>query len=162
MFTRPKPGGTFGTVIFVFLLRKFCRKTSHAHREWIYPLTLHEVTFPLKKRDTAVTGICGILRNVTELTRANFPAPTIIEEYPSAAMKSVLKQARMAAAADIVVLLLRESGSGKNYLARWIHEHSGRSRGPFLFSIARRLPTEIAESELFGHEIGAFSGASYV
>jgi transcriptional regulator with PAS, ATPase and Fis domain len=58
------------------------------------------------------------------------------------------------------VLLMGESGSGKDYLARHIHDHSKRSAGPFYSINCAALPPELAESELFGHEQGAFTGAN--
>jgi transcriptional regulator with PAS, ATPase and Fis domain len=55
--------------------------------------------------------------------------------------------------------LLGESGSGKDHLAGWIHEHSKRSGSPFLTINCAAVPPDLAESELFGHEAGAFTGA---
>jgi DNA-binding NtrC family response regulator len=80
-------------------------------------------------------------------------------DYPSDAMKSTLSKARYAAATDSIILLLGESGSGKDYLARWIHDHSKRAKGPFFAINCAAVAHELAESELFGHEAGAFTGA---
>jgi DNA-binding NtrC family response regulator len=79
--------------------------------------------------------------------------------YPSEAMRSTLTKARFAAATDSVILLLGESGSGKDFLARYIHSHSKRDKGPFFSINCAALAHELAESELFGHEPGAFTGA---
>jgi DNA-binding NtrC family response regulator len=57
------------------------------------------------------------------------------------------------------VLLLGESGTGKDYLARWIHDHSDRCHSPYFSLNCAALSRELAESELFGHESGAFTGA---
>jgi two-component system response regulator AtoC len=57
------------------------------------------------------------------------------------------------------VLLLGESGSGKDYMASYIHANSPRANGPFFAINCASLPPELAESELFGHEPGAFTGA---
>ncbi len=65
----------------------------------------------------------------------------------------------MAAASDATILLLGESGSGKDYMGRWIHEHSPRAGGPYFVLNCAALSHEPAESELFGHEAGAFTGA---
>jgi DNA-binding NtrC family response regulator len=81
-------------------------------------------------------------------------------EYPSAAMRACLAKARNAAASDSIVLLLGESGSGKDFLARYIHDHSTRSRDPFFTVNCAAVTPELAESELFGHEPGAFTGST--
>jgi DNA-binding NtrC family response regulator len=75
-------------------------------------------------------------------------------------MQKTLEVARLAAATDSLVLLTGESGTGKDYLARYIHDHSERAGGPFFSLNCAGVPLELAESELFGHEPGAFTGAS--
>ena len=77
----------------------------------------------------------------------------------SPAMKQVLEQVRAVAARDTTALLLGESGTGKELLARAIHELSPRRAGPFVPVNCMALVAEIAASELFGHEKGAFTGA---
>ncbi|HMK37618.1 MAG TPA: sigma 54-interacting transcriptional regulator [Desulfomonilaceae bacterium] len=122
-------------------------------------LTFHDIRIPLRNSREEIIGICGISRNITERRKAD-PASRIIPvDYPSQAMKSALSKARYAAAADSIILLLGESGSGKDYLARWMHDHSRRAKGPFFAINCAAVPHELAESELFGHEAGAFTGA---
>ena len=58
-----------------------------------------------------------------------------------------------------VILLLGESGAGKDYLAKYIHERSNYSSGSYFSINCAAVPLELAESELFGHEAGAFTGA---
>src|SRR5208283_5369609 len=82
------------------------------------------------------------------------------EHYPSAAMQKALREALYASATESIVLLQGESGSGKDYLARWIHDQSRRSSGPYFAVNCAAVSKELAESELFGHEAGAFTGAS--
>ena len=77
----------------------------------------------------------------------------------SPAMERVLERARMAAATDASVLLLGETGTGKEMLARAIHAASPRARMPFVAVNSGALPRELVESELFGVRKGAFTGA---
>ena len=78
----------------------------------------------------------------------------------SAAMKAVLAAARQVAPSDASVLLLGESGTGKSQLARWIHYQGRRASGPFVEVHCAALPETLLEAELFGHEKGAFTGAT--
>jgi DNA-binding NtrC family response regulator len=75
-------------------------------------------------------------------------------------MQRVLETARQIAATDTSVVIHGESGTGKELLARFIHQHSQRSDGPFVAFNCGALHEEIAASELFGHEKGAFTGAN--
>lgn len=78
----------------------------------------------------------------------------------SPAMAGAMEAARTAASEDkTIILLLGETGVGKSHLARFIHEHSPRRAGPFLEVGCAGLDPLTAESELFGHERGAFVGA---
>jgi Nif-specific regulatory protein len=77
----------------------------------------------------------------------------------SAAMQGVYERVRLAAQADATVLLRGETGTGKTLLARAVHVSSSRQRGPFVTVDCTTLPAQLAESELFGHERGAFTGA---
>jgi len=74
-------------------------------------------------------------------------------------MKAPVDLARKAAASDATVLLLGESGSGKEVISRAIHQWSPRNSGPFVAVNAVALSESLLESELFGHEKGAFTGA---
>ncbi|AKV01290.1 Response regulator of zinc sigma-54-dependent two-component system [Labilithrix luteola] len=75
------------------------------------------------------------------------------------AFRHVIEVASQAAPSTATVLVLGESGTGKELLARYIHERSGRAKGPFVAVNCAAIPETILESELFGHERGAFTGA---
>jgi DNA-binding NtrC family response regulator len=77
----------------------------------------------------------------------------------SAAMQKVFELAQVAAKSNSTILVLGESGSGKEVLARAIHAESPRAGGPFVAISCAALPETLLESELFGHEKGAFTGA---
>jgi len=79
-------------------------------------------------------------------------------DYPSPAMQHIRSLALKAAEQDGIVLLGGESGTGKDHLARCIHRLSKRSEGPYFSINCAALTRELAESELFGHEPGAFTG----
>lgn len=81
----------------------------------------------------------------------------VVAENP--AMKSLLQLARRAADSNSTILLLGESGTGKEVLARSIHRWSPRSNHPFTVVNCAAIPDQLLESELFGHEKGAFTGA---
>jgi DNA-binding NtrC family response regulator len=74
-------------------------------------------------------------------------------------MNKVLDQVRSVAPTLSTVLLFGETGTGKNMIARLIHMHSSRSEGPFISLHCGAIPDTLIESELFGHERGAFTGA---
>jgi len=75
-------------------------------------------------------------------------------------LRATLEMARQAANSSATVLLLGESGTGKELLARYVHDHSPRHARPFVPVNCAALPETILESELFGHEKGAFTGAT--
>lgn len=78
----------------------------------------------------------------------------------SPVFQRTVEQATMAARSDARVLLIGESGTGKELLAAHLHEQSPFAAGPFVKVNCAAIPTELIESELFGHEKGAFTGAT--
>jgi len=73
--------------------------------------------------------------------------------------EALLRSARMIAATDVTVLVVGETGTGKEVLAHALKEHSPRANKPFITLNCAALPEALAESELFGHRKGAFTGA---
>src|SRR5271169_962412 len=79
--------------------------------------------------------------------------------YRDEAMASVVKLAQQIAGSDASVLITGESGTGKEVLARYLHGRSQRAKKPFITVNCAAIPDNLLESELFGHEKGAFTGA---
>jgi formate hydrogenlyase transcriptional activator len=91
-------------------------------------------------------------------TFVNFNFPEIIGS--SAAMQGLYRLMAYAAASDVTALLLGETGTGKELVAKAIHNHSRRRKYPLVIVNCGALPASLVESELFGHERGSFTGAT--
>lgn len=107
----------------------------------------------------------ALVRRAVEHTRANHEsvedinaaAPEIIGEAP--AMQEVFRAIGRLSKSNITVLINGESGTGKELVAHALHKHSPRAGKPFIALNTAAIPRELLESELFGHEKGAFTGA---
>jgi two-component system response regulator HydG len=97
----------------------------------------------------------------TAAAGAGHDHPLTLEDFHTedAAMAACLRRALVAAVTDLPVLLLGESGTGKTILARALHNSSRRSAGPFIAFDGGALSDTLLDSQLFGHERGAFTGA---
>jgi DNA-binding NtrC family response regulator len=87
-----------------------------------------------------------------------FGLPKMMGEDP--ALKETMLAIQRAAATDATVLVLGESGTGKELMSRALHQLSGRAKGPFVAINCAAIPEALLENELFGHEKGAFTGAT--
>ena len=115
----------------------------------------------LQRADEAAARVAKLESRVRELTDeldARTGYRRVIGETPE--WREVLTQAAQVAATDTTVLLLGESGTGKEVVARFLHQASARSHGPFVALNCAAMPENLLESELFGYERGAFTGAT--
>jgi formate hydrogenlyase transcriptional activator len=102
----------------------------------------------------------GLRRRVSHLqeeVRAAYALGELVGD--SEAWTEVVRQVDLVAPGDTTALLLGETGTGKELLARRLHDRSARASGPFVAVNCAALPEALVESELFGHEKGAFTGA---
>lgn len=95
--------------------------------------------------------IAAVLQAVTEESNAMIAG--------DASMKAILQVADRVAPSDATILITGESGTGKEVMSRYIHQKSKRANGPFISINCAAIPESLLESELFGHEKGAFTGA---
>lgn len=112
------------------------------------------------RRPDALEHLEGVFDQVVEALStldARSLFPDMVGE--SRAMRAFFSQLLKVAATDATVLVLGESGTGKELAAKNIHDKSGRAKGPFVAINCAAIPAGLLESELFGHEKGAFTGA---
>jgi PAS domain S-box-containing protein len=121
--------------------------------------TFLDTLVPWRDEAGEVTAIYGTFVDITDRTEEFNYWQLEDTEYPSSAMRSTLSQALLVSRTGSTVLLTGESGSGKDFLAQYIHDHSERSQGPHKSINCAAIPSGLVESELFGHEKGAFNEA---
>jgi len=121
---------------------------------------------PIKDEFDNITGLIAILREMDSVhklvhkmvgAQASLSFDDIIGNDPQ--LHAVIKRARKVARSGSTVLLQGESGTGKEIFAQAIHNASGRRKGAFIVINCGAIPRELVESELFGYEDGAFTGA---
>ncbi|NPA51824.1 MAG: sigma-54-dependent Fis family transcriptional regulator [Aquificae bacterium] len=101
-----------------------------------------------------ITNLKKEISTLKEIIETDFIAESPI-------MKTILKNAEKIAPFDITVLITGESGTGKEMLAKYIHKKSKRKNKPFIAVNCGAIPRDLLESELFGYEKGAFTGATH-
>src|SRR5690349_15078096 len=111
----------------------------------------------LVERAAEISRLMRVPTLVAEEALAQGPADVLVGR--SRAMQEVYKAIGRVAPQDLAVLILGESGTGKELVARAVYQHSRRAAGPFLAINCAAIPETLLESELFGHEKGAFTGA---
>jgi len=112
---------------------------------------------PEERAGPLVERLLGLCRAARPAPRATDPKPGLLAHSP--AMRGVESLARRAAATRATALVLGETGTGKEVVARAIHDASPRGAKPFVAINCAALPDTLLESELFGHARGAFTGA---
>lgn len=123
---------------------------------WLEPLDVDRVAAVAgQKRKAAPVPAVSTLGG--HKTRHEGSGPRIVGEHP--AIARVLQLARQVAGSRATVLITGESGTGKEMFARYLHAMSKRAEQPFVAVNCAALPEHLLESELFGHEKGAFTGA---
>jgi DNA-binding NtrC family response regulator len=121
------------------------------------PFSLAEIVLVIRK-ELASRNLREENRSLREALGQRYEYKNIVAK--SARMQEVLALVERVAPTHSTVLLGGESGVGKDLIARAIHEHSQRASGPFLKINSTAIPENLLESELFGYEKGAFSGAA--
>ncbi|QNB46271.1 response regulator [Thermanaerosceptrum fracticalcis] len=123
----------------------------------VKPFNLEELKVVIKKA-LEMYSMSSELRTLRREFADKYNLQNIV--FKSKAMQEVLNLADIVSKSDATVLLRGESGTGKDLLARYIHSRSARAQGPFIKIHCGALPETLVESELFGYERGAFTGAT--
>jgi two-component system nitrogen regulation response regulator GlnG len=127
-----------------------------AYEYLLKPLELDQLS-DLVERAFEISRLMRVPAVISEGGEAKEDSDALLGRCP--AMQEVYKAIGRVAPQDVTVLILGESGTGKELVARAIYHYSDRAKGPFLAINCAAIPETLLESELFGHEKGAFTGA---
>jgi DNA-binding NtrC family response regulator len=126
------------------------------HLSDLLDMSLHSITTTLKKVEQKLLNKKRVLSRVAQDVEA--PFGLVSQSNP---MRRLVDLARRIASVDSTVLITGETGTGKERIARFVHDESGRCKGPFIAVNCGAIAETLLESELFGHVHGAFTGATH-
>jgi DNA-binding NtrC family response regulator len=156
IYTAPKDQGfipNFSRISFLnkkenaFEVRQLVHRLTLVNNRLFFGFIFYNVSILVRERD----------RFATIASQKDSGDQTLVGSHES--LEMVKEKARVAARTSVTVLIEGETGTGKELLARFIHNHSPQAEGPFIKLDCATLPRNLLESELFGYEKGAFTGA---
>ena len=132
-----------------------------AVRQWTRTMTAgaRELIHALEHERERVRALESQVYYLQEASNQQYRVSEMVGAHPT--FQKVLRDARTVAASDATALIQGETGTGKELIARFIHAQSERSKRPLITVNCATLPAGLVESELFGHEKGAFTGAAH-
>jgi DNA-binding NtrC family response regulator len=157
--------GEYSTGEYLLLLPEMMRSQAEALAETLGRLAREVAGIEAAVRAAAVPEdgvsvdelVAATFGKAAQPTPADDNEPFVVAEDP--AMRALFEMARRAARSEVTILLTGETGVGKEVVAAEIHRASARAAGPYVRINCAAIPESLIESELFGHERGAFTGA---